>query len=410
MFRYLLILTVFTLGQSPMASSQDDTLRPESMIHNGVPKGTVRRQIFTNSNVYPNTETEFWVYVPKQYSAKKPACLMVFQDGEAYLNPDGDVRAAEVMDHLIHDHTMPVTIAVFINPSTKEHPSDMRENQYVPIDDTYATFIIDEILPLVEADYNLVSDPDGRAIVGMSDGGLASFTVGWHRSDVFSKVITHIGSYTRLRGGSEYPYLIRQTRGNPKPIRVFLQDGSNDLNIIEGNWTLANIAMESALMFARYDYTFEMGTGGHNLQHGGAIFPETLRWVWRDYPGVKKQVFDNRSLIGEWEMTTNVFGLEMKSVLKISDNRGNLFVEIWDEDGGQLRVDRIALDSNVLIIEHEAPEAHFAWMEKAKKGTPKTLSAWLKIGQDTLTGALAPGADSEYDFKINGRRLAKTKD
>jgi enterochelin esterase family protein len=393
-----------------MATSESYTLSSESMIHNGVPKGTVHRQIFVNSNVYPDTETEFWIYVPKYYSAKNPACLMVFQDGEAYLNPDGDVRATRVMDNLIHNHAMPVTIGLFINPSTKEHPSDMREHQYVPTNETYSTFIIDEILPLVEVKYNLVSDPDGRAIVGMSDGGLASFTVGWHRSDAFSKVISHIGSYTRLKGGSEYPYLIRQTRGNPKPIRVFLQDGRNDLNIVEGNWTLANLAMESALMFARYDYKFEMGSGGHNLRHGGAIFPETLRWIWRDYPGVKEQVFDTVSLIGEWEMITNIFGLEMKSVLKITDNRGHLSVQIWVDGEGQVRVESMSLDNDILIIEHEVPLSHFAWMEKAEKGIPKTLFAWLKIGEDTLSGALSAGPDSEYDFKIIGRRSVKTRD
>ena len=119
----------------------------------------------------------------------------------------------------------------------------------------------------------------------MSDGGLSAFTVAWQRPDAFSKVISHIGSHTRLRGGSEYPFLIRRTRGRLKPVRVFLQDGANDIDITEGNWTLANLSMAFALMFARYDYRFEMGTGGHDLRHGGAIFPETLRWIWRDYPG-----------------------------------------------------------------------------------------------------------------------------
>ena len=124
-----------------MATSESYTLSSESMIHKGVPKGTVHRQIFVNSNVYPDTETEFCIYVPKYYSAKNPACLMVFQDGEAYLNPDGDVRATRVMDNLIHNHAMPVTIGLFINPTTKEHPSGMREHQYVPTNETYSTFI-----------------------------------------------------------------------------------------------------------------------------------------------------------------------------------------------------------------------------------------------------------------------------
>ena len=389
-----------------MGAAADYTLGTDSMPQEGVPQGEITKHSWDQSSIYPGTETDYWVYVPAQYSADEPACVMIFQDGEAYLEAEGQVRATTVMDNLIHKGEMPVTIGVFINPAKKDQPWDQRENQYVPIDDTYARFLIEEILPEVEKDYALVADASGRAVAGMSDGGLVSFTVGWHRPDTFSKVISHIGSYTRLRGGSEYPYLIRKTRGDPKPIRVFLQDGLNDLNIFEGNWTLANIAMESALMFSRYDYRFEMGTGGHTLEHGGAIFPDTLRWIWRDYPGVKQNPVDLSAVTGDWDVVTNVYGYVIESRLTINVEDGALAATLHDATDGELDVKNIAFDDNVLTIEHETPVSHYKWMSKEGTGEPGSLIAWLKVRGDSFSGALSTGTDSEYDFRVTGTRVA----
>ena len=391
-----------------MGSADDYTLGPDSMPQDDVPKGKVTKHIFADSEIYPGTETEFRVYVPDQYSDERPACVMVFQDGDEYVELEGPVRAPTVMDNLIHKSEMPVTIGVFINPSKKDKPWDQRENQYVPINDTYARFVIEEILPLVEKDYNLVDDASCRAIAGMSDGGLVSFTVGWHRPDAFSKVISHIGSYTRLKGGSEYPYLIRQTRGNPKPIRVFLQDGMNDLNIFEGNWTLANISMESALMFARYDYRFEMGTGGHTLEHGGAIFPDTLRWIWRDYPGVEEQPVDLSAVTGEWDVVTNVYGYVVESKLTVTAEDGKLAATLIDAVDGELEVEGISYEDNVLTIEHTTPPTHFKWADKDGAGDLRTMTAWLKVRKDEIAGALSSGTDTEYDFRVTGARVASS--
>lgn len=392
-----------------MGSADDYALGQDSMPQEGVPQGTVSKHQWSNSEIYPGTETDYWVYVPAQYSDEKPACVIVFQDGEAYVEPEGQVRAATVMDNLIHAGEMPLTIGVFINPSKKEKPWDQRENQYVPINDTYARFVIEEILPEVERDYKLVDDASGRAIAGMSDGGLVSFTVGWHRPDYFSKVISHIGSYTRLRGGSEYPYLIRKTRGNPKPIRVFLQDGMNDLNIFEGNWTLANMAMESALMFARYDYKFEMGSGGHTLEHGGAIFPDTLRWIWRDYPGVKPQPVDLSVLAGEWDLVTNVYGYVVASKLEIFVDDGVLSATLDDAKDGELAVKRIEFVDNILTLEHDTPPSHYKWITKEGQQGPGTMTAWLKFRDDSFVGALSSGtpAEFEYDFRVTGTRVTR---
>ena len=262
------------------------------------------------------------------------------------------------------------------------------------LDDTYARFLLEEILPEVGKDYKLVDEAAGRAVAGMSDGGLASFTVGWERPDAFSKVISHIGSYTRLRGGSEYPYLIRKTRGNPKPIRVFLQDGANDINLMEGNWTLANLQMESALMYARYDYRFEMGPGGHDLRHPGAIFPDTLRWLWRDYPGVKGagEAADLDAVTGQWDVETNVFGKTRRSVLTVAEQDGTLTATLINDGGGrdrghrnrlrgwhlELRVRGASIPEMACGLEgHRIEEGRIKGA--GSKGADRPLITWLQV-------------------------------
>ena len=183
---------------------------------------------------------------------------------------------------------MPVTIGLFVNPgvvpATKPNakPRKNRSFEYDSLGDRYARFLIEQLIPVIEKDYNLEKTPEGRGIVGISSGGICAFTAAWERPDYFHKVISYVGSFTNIRGGHVYPALIRKTER--KPIRVFLQEGENDLDNLHGSWPLANRQMAAALKFADYDYRFEMGDGGHNGQHGGAILPEMLRWLWRDYP------------------------------------------------------------------------------------------------------------------------------
>jgi enterochelin esterase family protein len=336
---------------------------------------------------------------------------MVFQDGQAYVSLKGLVRAPTVLDNLIHKREMPVTIGIFINPGKKDASYDQRDIQYVPIDDTYARFLLEEILPEVGKDYKLADKAAGRAIVGMSDGGLVSFTVAWQRPDAFSKVISHIGSYTRLRGGSEHPYLIRKTRGTPKPIRVFLQDGANDINLMEGNWALANLQMDSALMYARYDYRFEQGTGGHDLRHGGAIFPDTLRWLWRDYPGVKGagEATALEAVTGRWDVETNIFGNNRHDVLTIAEQDGVLTATLEDDDGGEIEVISAGFEDGILSYEFVAPRS-LRWLAGSKKTddegseAQRTLITWLQVTGDTFKGALSGGIESELDLPITGQR------
>ena len=373
-----------------------------------VPVGTVSERTWSASRIYPGADHDYWVYVPAQYSDAEPACVMVFQDGQGYMDPAGAVRAPAVFDRLIHMGEMPVTIGVFVNPGRRGADYDLREKQYATIDDAYARFLLEEILAQVGKDCNLVDNAAGRAIAGMSDGGLCAFTVAWQRPDSFSKVVSHVGSFTRLRGGSEYPFLIRKTRGFPKPIRVFLQDGENDIDLAEGNWTLANLCMESALRYARYDYRFVLGEGGHDLSHGGAIFPDTLRWLWRDHPGVASagKATDPQAVLGQWDVVTNnTAGQVRHGVLNVVEKDGALAATLVDDTDGAIEVTAIAFEDDVLSWEYRTPPSQMNW----GKGSSGTMKAWLKVDGDAFKGALSDGAPDGtrgpvVDFPVKGRR------
>jgi enterochelin esterase family protein len=281
--------SVFALILTTAAAAWGQTkyqLGPDSQRHDDVPRGTVTKHRW-ESKVFAGTVRDYWVYVPKQYDAAKPACVMVFQDGGNYVDEKKDFRVPIVFDNLIHKGEMPVTIGIFINPgvipsaSPGGSPRQNRSFEYDTPSDQYARFLLEEMLPEVGKSFKLTDDPDGRAICGISSGGICAWTVAWEKPDAFRKVLSHVGSFTNIRGGHVYPALIRKTP--PKPIRVFLQDGSHDLDNAHGNWPLANQEMAAALKFAKYDYRFEFGDGGHNGQHGGAILPDSLRWLWRDY-------------------------------------------------------------------------------------------------------------------------------
>jgi enterochelin esterase-like enzyme len=270
-----------------MRATDDYQLGPDSQPQAGVPQGELTRQPWA-SKIFPGTVRDYWVYVPKQYDSAKPACVMVFQDGANYIKTNGQFRVPVVFDNLIARKELPVIIGIFINsgeiPSAQgeEKPQKKRSFEYDTLSDQYARFLLEEILPEVGKKYNLTKSPEGRAIGGMSSGGICAWTVAWERPDQFHKVLSHVGSFTNIRGGHVYPALIRKTE--KKPIRIFLQDGANDLDNAHGNWPLANQEMAAALKFARYDYRFEFGDGGHTGKHGGALLPESLIWLWRDYP------------------------------------------------------------------------------------------------------------------------------
>jgi enterochelin esterase family protein len=235
------------------------------------------------SRIFGGTKRDWWIYVPSQYKPDTPAAVMVFQDGAGAKD-----FVPVVFDNLIAKRDMPATVGIFIQPGAFADGKSNRSFEYDTLSDQYARFLLEEILPETEKRVRLRHDAASRAIAGASSGGICAFTVAWERPDEFSKVLSWIGSFTNLaygttmrEGGHNYPALIRRTPR--KPIRVFLQDGANDLDNAAGNWPLANQAMARSLAFARYDYRFEFGQGFHNNRHGRALLPDSLRWLWRDY-------------------------------------------------------------------------------------------------------------------------------
>jgi enterochelin esterase-like enzyme len=298
----LMFLTSATFGQGtttkkkaePRPPLPEEKHGPDSEVHADVPKGKVEGPFLFKSKALAGTARKYWVYVPSQYKADKPACVLVFQDGQRAINPKGPLRVPTVMDNLIHKKEMPVTIGIFITPGQKgdDYPDSIglgnpnnRSVEYDSLGDAYARFIVDEMLPEVGKTYNLTRDPEGRAIGGASSGAICAWTVAWERPDEFRRVISLIGSFTDLRGGHIYPDLVKKI--DKKPIRVFIQDGSAD-NRNERNpkrdWHLQNKLMVAALEEKGYDFKVVFGEGGHSDNHGGALMPDILRWIWRDYP------------------------------------------------------------------------------------------------------------------------------
>lgn len=283
--------------KEPAKPSPDDQykLGPDSKEQKDVPKGTIKEFEMKDSMTFPGMTRKWWIYIPAQYDGKEPAALMVFQDGGGYVSKTGAWRVPVVFDNLIHKKQMPVTVGVFINPGDKplapgESPRKRpdgrpasafnRSVEYDTLSDKYASFLLDEILPEVRKHAKISDNPEKRAICGASSGGICSFTVAWERPDQFRKVLSTIGSFTNIRGGNKYPELVRSSE--KKPIRVFMQDGANDLNNQFGSWPEANKAMSAALTEKGYDHKFVFGEGTHNPKHGASILPDALRWLWRD--------------------------------------------------------------------------------------------------------------------------------
>lgn len=285
----LLLIGFSAFAQTPTENYPIDSASVE---HAGVPKGEVLKFVFDSSKIFPGTCREYWVYVPAQYDASRPACVYINQDGIQW-------NAPIVFDNLINSKEMPVTIGVFVNPGIVKARNDSaqirynRSFEYDGMGDAYARFILTEILPEVQKKktsdgrtIRLSTKGNDRAIGGSSSGAVCAFTAAWEKPAEFSRVFSAIGTYVGLRGADRYPTLIRKYE--PKPIKIFLQDGSNDLNIYAGDWWKANETMERALIFAGYDVQHVWGEGAHNGKQGTALFPQAMRWLWKDWPATVK--------------------------------------------------------------------------------------------------------------------------
>src|SRR5438552_5496660 len=284
----LVLLTLVFLGPAVSRSADD------------VPIGEVTKYTFDRSKIFPGTVRDYWVYVPKQYDPAKPACVHVNQDGIQF-------NAPAVFDELISKKEMPVVIGVFVMHGRVKATSNQaldrfnRSYEYDGLGDNYARFLLEELLPEVEKKttsdgrpIRLSHDGSDRAIAGASSGAICAFTAAWERPEAFRRVFSSVGTYVGLRGGNNYPTLIRKTE--PKPIRIFLQDGSSDLNIYGGDWWMANQEMERALRFAGYEVNHVWGEGGHNGQQATQIFPEAMRWLWKDWPAPVKAGLGSQQL------------------------------------------------------------------------------------------------------------------
>lgn len=289
----------------------------DSYPQSGVPTGKLSEKIVHTSKIYDGMKNEYWIYVPAQYEAKTPVALMVFQDGGGYIHRDGDRMELNVIDNLIAQKKIPVMICIFINPGDiSESPGSptynfvkrygdkwkrdlkdsMRSTLYDTVSDRYPRYLRDEILAEVSAKYNIRKDAYSRGITGLSSGGICAFNAVWQMPEQFSRVISWIGSFesiqwkedpANLDGGQDYPAkVLREPKRN---IRVWLQDGSNDLELRYGSWALANIRMANALKMTKYDFHFSFGKGSHNTAHGSAEFPAEMTWLWRDYDAGKSE-------------------------------------------------------------------------------------------------------------------------
>ncbi|HYW70759.1 MAG TPA: alpha/beta hydrolase-fold protein [Pyrinomonadaceae bacterium] len=284
-FSLLLLTVASVVGQT----TDNYEPGPDSKPQAGVPKGEVLKFTLDHSKIFPGTTRDYWLYVPAEYQPDKPACVYIQQDGLHW-------EAPTVFDNLIHKKELPVIIAVFVNPGVVKAADGNsaldrfnRSFEYDGLGDAYARFLLEELLPEVETKktsdgraIKLSHEGNDRAIGGASSGAIAAFTAAWERPNAFARVFSAIGTYVDLRGGLRYPSLIRKYE--PKPIRIFLQDGSGDLNIYGGDWWMANQTMERALSYDGYEVNHVWGDGGHNGKHTTMIFPDAMRWLWKDWP------------------------------------------------------------------------------------------------------------------------------
>lgn len=277
---------ILVFGFCVNAFSQEQyPVHPDSVVKTGVPQGKIEGPFEMRCKTFPGTVRNYWIYVPAQYDEKEPAAICVCQDG---LGLAKGWNLPTVFDNLIHKKEMPVTVGIFVSPgivpplTSEGQPRYNRSFEYDSMGSRYATFVIDELLPAVSAKYSLSENPNDRMIMGSSSGAIAAFGVAWERPDQFRRVFSSVGTFVSLRGGNEYPTLIRKYE--PRPIRIFLQDGSNDNNLYAGGWWEANLDMLASLKFAGYEVNHVFGKGGHNRKHSAAIMPDAIRWLWSDYP------------------------------------------------------------------------------------------------------------------------------
>ena len=347
-----LFATASVWAQPPAQPQESYPASPDSQPQPGVPKGETLKFTFENSKVFPGTWREYWVYIPAQYTPDKPACVYVNQDGVQW-------NAPVVFDNLIHKKEMPITIGVFVMHGRVRAADDKtaldrfnRSFEYDGLGDNYARFLLEELLPDVETKkasdgrpIRLSKNGNDRAIGGSSSGAIAAFTAAWERPDAFSRVFSTIGTYVGLRGGDRYHTLVRKYE--PKALRIFLQDGANDLNIYGGDWWMANQTLERALTSAGYDLTHVWGEGAHNGRHGTAIFPDAMRWLWKGWPEPVKAGKSKNNMLEALLLPDEGWQLVGEGYRFSEGPAANAKGEVFFTDGSNNKIYKVSLDGKV---------------------------------------------------------------
>jgi len=360
-----LLFLILVLRQTSLFSQAPEekyALDPASVEQPGVPKGEVLKFTFRDSKIFPGTWREYWLYIPAQYRPENPACVYVNQDGIQW-------KAPTVFDNLIYKKEMPVTIGVFVTPgrvlSADTAGSLDRFNrsfEYDGLGDAYARFLLTELLPDAEKQkasdgrsLHFSKEGNDRAIGGSSSGAVCAFTAAWESPGSFSRVFSTIGTYVGLRGADRYPSLIRKYE--PKPIRVFLQDGSNDLNIYGGDWWKANETMERALSFAGYEVKHVWGEGGHSGRQGESLFPDAMRWLWKDWPKPVKAGSSKNQFLGELLIPGEDWELVGQGYQFTEGTAANAAGEVFYQDIPTSKTYKIGLDGKLTVLDIDAKKS-----------------------------------------------------
>ena len=415
---FILIFLISIKSIFAQTPTENYPVDPASEEQAGVPKGEVLKFTFNQSKIFPGTSREYWIYIPVQYKPEKPACVYINQDGVQW-------KAPTVFDNLIHKGEMPVTIGVFVmhgkvNALEPNEALDRfnRSFEYDGMGDAYARFILDEILPEVEKQkasdgraIKLSKNGNDRVIGGSSSGAVCAFTAAWERPDAFTRVFSAIGTYTGLRGADRYPILIRKYE--PKPIRIYLQDGSNDLNIYAGDWWMANQTMLRAFAFSGYEVNHQWGEGGHNGKQGTAVFPEAMRFLWKDWPKpVKTGVTQNQVLAGilidgqNWETVGEGY--------KFTEGpTANKTGEVFFQDIPNAKTYKVGINGKVEIINQDSQNACATEFDKDgnRYEVAKKTTSIAKFGSDGKKQDFATDiAGNDVTITFNGNAYVTVPD
>jgi gluconolactonase len=362
--RLLVLILALSALLAPATRAADDYQPgPDSKPQPGVPKGEILKFSFNHSQIFPGTVRDYWIYVPTQYTPDTPACVYVGQDGIRF-------EAPTVFDNLIQKKEMPVTIGIFVTPGIMRvaNPAAAldrfnRSYEYDGLGDNYARFLLEELLPDAETKkasdgrpIHISHNGNDRAIGGGSSGAICAFTAAWERPDAFTRVFSAIGTYVGLRGGDRYPILIRKTE--PKPIRVFLQDGSNDQNKYGGDWWMANQTMDRALVFAGYEVQHVWGDGAHTGKQATAIFPDAMRWLWNDWPQPVKNGPTGNAMLNDILLPGEGWQLVGDGYKSTEGAAVNAKGEVFFNDQREGKTYKIGLDGRVALFNDDSKKAN----------------------------------------------------